>query len=42
MMAYGLETSVRDLNSGLAVMIMDDMAMFGAADPRREGVVLGE
>ena len=42
MIAYGLEARVRDLNSGLAIMEMENGAITGAADPRREGVALGE
>ncbi len=42
MTAYGLTATVRNMNSGLAVMVMEDGALHGAADPRREGVVLGE
>ncbi|MEL7464632.1 MAG: gamma-glutamyltransferase [Pseudomonadota bacterium] len=38
---YGLEARVRDLNSGLAVMLIGE-TLRGAADPRREGVVLGD
>ncbi|MEM7545761.1 MAG: gamma-glutamyltransferase [Pseudomonadota bacterium] len=39
---YGLEARVRNLNSGLSVMVIEDGRMTGAADPRREGVVGGE
>ena len=39
--AFGLEPRVRNLNSGLAVMLIGDR-LAGAADPRREGVVLGD
>ena len=39
--AFGLEARVRNMNSGLAVMVVGD-ELTGAADPRREGVVLGE
>ncbi|QPH54446.1 gamma-glutamyltransferase [Pontivivens ytuae] len=39
----GHETNVRDLNSGLHVVaIGEDGTMTGAADPRREGAVIGE
>jgi gamma-glutamyltranspeptidase / glutathione hydrolase len=41
--ALGHEVRVRDLNSGLhAILIRPDGALLGGADPRREGVVLGE
>lgn len=40
--AFGLETRVRNLNSGLSVMVLENGVMTGAADPRREGVALGE
>ena len=42
MRAYGLDVSVRDLNSGLAMMLIGPEGLSGAADPRREGVALGE
>ncbi len=39
----GHETNVRDLNSGLHVVVIgEDGTMTGAADPRREGAVIGE
>jgi gamma-glutamyltranspeptidase / glutathione hydrolase len=39
----GHEVRVRDLNSGLhAILIRRDGQLLGGADPRREGVVLGE
>ena len=41
MTAFGLEARVRNLNSGLAAMMIGDQLQ-GAADPRREGVVLGD
>ena len=38
----GFETSIRDLNSGIhAIMITED-GLIGGADPRREGIVIGE
>ena len=41
--ALGHEVQVRDLNSGLhAILIRPDGALLGGADPRREGVVLGD
>ncbi|MCG6903429.1 MAG: gamma-glutamyltransferase [Rhodobacter sp.] len=39
--ALGYETSVRDLNSGLHAIAIGD-TLQGAADPRREGIALGE
>jgi gamma-glutamyltranspeptidase/glutathione hydrolase len=43
LIALGHEVRVRDLNSGLhAIQIRPDGTMLGGADPRREGVVLGE
>ncbi len=38
----GHEVKVRDLNSGLHVIAVDGDRLVGAADPRREGVVIGE
>ena len=39
----GHEVQVRDLNSGLhAIQIGPDGKLVGGADPRREGVVLGD
>lgn len=40
--AYGLEARVRNLNSGLSLMLMGAGGLQGAADPRREGAALGE
>lgn len=41
--ALGYETAVRDLNSGLhGVAILADGSIEGAADPRREGVAVGD
>ena len=43
LIALGHEVRVRDLNSGLhAILIRPDGTLLGGADPRREGVVLGE
>jgi gamma-glutamyltranspeptidase / glutathione hydrolase len=43
LIALGHEVRVRDLNSGLhAIQIRPDGTLLGGADPRREGVVLGE
>ncbi len=39
--ALGHETALRDLNSGLHVILVRDGRLIGAADPRREGVALG-
>lgn len=38
----GYEVSVRGLNSGLHAIIIDDGLLMGGADPRREGVAIGE
>jgi gamma-glutamyltranspeptidase/glutathione hydrolase len=38
----GHKVSVRDLNSGLHAILIKDGQLIGAADPRREGVALGE
>ena len=41
--ALGHEVKLRDLNSGLhAILIGEDGTLTGAADPRREGVALGD
>ena len=40
--AYGLEPRVRNLNSGLAILRIGRGGMTGSADPRREGVAIGE
>ncbi|MGB0507339.1 MAG: gamma-glutamyltransferase, partial [Pikeienuella sp.] len=43
MESYGLEAKVRNMNSGLAIMVLgSDGVWRGAADPRREGVALGQ
>ncbi|MDH3380672.1 MAG: gamma-glutamyltransferase [Gammaproteobacteria bacterium] len=38
----GHEVNVRDLNSGLHGILIQDGKMLGGADPRREGVVMGD
>ncbi|MFN3258935.1 MAG: gamma-glutamyltransferase family protein [Pikeienuella sp.] len=40
--AYGLEPRIRNLNSGLAILRIAPEGLTGAADPRREGVTIGE
>ncbi len=40
--SLGHEVRVRDLNSGLSAIAVSQDSMFGAADPRREGVAAGE
>ena len=40
--ALGHEVNVRDLNSGLHAILIEDGKLTGAADPRREGIALGE
>ncbi|MBQ4863601.1 gamma-glutamyltransferase [Pseudoalteromonas sp. MMG013] len=38
----GHKVQIRDLNSGLHVIQIQDGVLLGGADPRREGIVLGE
>ena len=40
--AMGFKVKVRDLNSGLHAVLFQDGKLVGAADPRREGIVLGD
>ncbi len=40
--ALGHEVNVRNLNSGLHAILITDQGLIGAADPRREGVALGD
>ena len=40
--AIGYEVNVRNLNSGLHAIVITDGQLMGGADPRREGVVLGQ
>ncbi|SER73430.1 gamma-glutamyltranspeptidase / glutathione hydrolase [Tranquillimonas rosea] len=40
--AAGFEVEVRDLTSGLHVIAIEDGRLIGGADPRREGIALGE
>ena len=40
--ARGHEVNVRDLNSGLHAILLTDDMLVGGADPRREGIVMGE
>ena len=40
--ALGYETNVRSLNSGLHAISVDADGLFGGADPRREGIALGQ
>lgn len=40
--ALGYTVSVRDLNSGLHGIVINDDRLIGGADPRREGTVIGE
>jgi len=40
--AMGFKVSIRDLNSGIHGIILTDGKLTGGADPRREGIVLGE
>lgn len=38
----GYEVSITGLNSGLHLILLDEDGLSGGADPRREGIVLGE
>ncbi|WP_434017288.1 gamma-glutamyltransferase [Thalassotalea sediminis] len=38
----GHKVSIRDLNSGVQAIVVDDGSLIGGADPRREGTVKGE
>lgn len=38
----GYKVNIRDLNSGLHAIVMDGEQLQGAADPRREGTVMGQ
>ena len=40
--ALGFKVKIRNLNSGLHGIIINDQGHQGGADPRREGIVLGE
>jgi gamma-glutamyltranspeptidase/glutathione hydrolase len=40
--ARGQKVNIRDLNSGLHAILIKDGTLIGGADPRREGVVMGE
>ena len=40
--ALGQQVTIRDLNSGLHAIMITEGALVGAADPRREGIVLGD
>lgn len=40
--AKGHATKIRNLNSGLHAILIDGGTLIGAADPRREGIVLGD
>lgn len=39
---YGHTVKMRPLNSGLHAIIINDDALMGGADPRREGIAIGE
>ena len=39
--ALGHEVNIRELNSGLHAILIEDGHFYGAADPRRAGVALG-
>jgi gamma-glutamyltranspeptidase/glutathione hydrolase len=38
----GFKVSVRDLNSGVQGIVIEETGLLGGADPRREGLVLGD
>ena len=40
--AMGHEVTIRNLNSGLHAILIEKDKLLGGADPRREGIVLGE
>ncbi len=40
--AMGYKTSVQDLNSGIHAIMITETGLTGGADPRREGIVIGE
>jgi len=40
--AVGYKVNVRSLTSGLHGIVIDDGKLMGGADPRREGVVMGD
>ena len=40
--AMGYEVGIRALNSGLHMIVVDENVLTGGADPRREGIVLGD
>ncbi|WP_114764980.1 gamma-glutamyltransferase [Vibrio rhodolitus] len=40
--AMGYKVDIRDLNSGLQGVVFTEGQMIGGADPRREGIVLGD
>ncbi|MDX1397666.1 MAG: gamma-glutamyltransferase family protein, partial [Oceanospirillum sp.] len=40
--AMGFKVNIRDLNSGLHGVLFQDGKLIGAADPRREGIVMGD
>ena len=40
--AMGFKVNVRDLNSGLQGIVFSGTKLIGGADPRREGIALGD
>ena len=38
----GFDVSVKDLNSGLQGIVIENGKLYGGADPRREGIVMGD
>jgi gamma-glutamyltranspeptidase / glutathione hydrolase len=42
LMAFGHNVNVREMTSGLHIILVSDGLLIGGADPRREGVALGD
>jgi gamma-glutamyltranspeptidase/glutathione hydrolase len=40
--SMGFDVSVKDLNSGLQGIVIENGKLYGGADPRREGIVMGD
>lgn len=38
----GFKVNIRDLNSGIQGIVVQENGLLGGADPRREGLVLGD
>ena len=39
--ARGHKVVIRDLNSGIHLVMIENKSLIGAADPRREGIAIG-